>query len=115
MSTSPAVAHIRPLYPDSSKLPASTTVAYGRKWRCRGRLKLQGNVSMPGVMLRKRELSIVDDISIFQGRFMSSSCPRPLLAQPQSLHGPYRGLLKDQLPLQFNRVLLQVSRDEPCD
>jgi hypothetical protein len=61
MSTSPAVARIRPLYPDSSKVPANTTVAYARRCRCRGKLKLQGNVSIPGLMWRKRELLILDD------------------------------------------------------
>jgi hypothetical protein len=46
---------------DSSKLPASTTVAYARKWRCRGKLKLKRKVSIPGVMCRKFGRLIISD------------------------------------------------------
>jgi hypothetical protein len=58
------VASIRPLYPDSSKQPAKTTVAYARRCRWRGKLNSLGSVSMPGVIQRNRELSMVGDTSI---------------------------------------------------
>lgn len=61
ISTSAALARMRPLYPDSSKVPANTTVAYARRCRWRGKLKLLRSVSIPGVIQRKRELSIVRD------------------------------------------------------
>src|SRR5262245_51288942 len=54
---------MRPEYPDSSKLPARTMVAYALQCRWRGRLKLDATVSIPGVILRKQRFSMNPDTS----------------------------------------------------